>query len=1131
MPHFSVIAPVGDRLSLPFFLASIGRQTLPTRYFELLLPVEAGFFIEDLVVSANLSCAVRVVEYENTLSKHKAGFARNRAAALAASEFLIFIDADCVLATDCLSEYNRVLADFPEAALCGTAPEVPYPYHSKAHSLADFEELLRVSVGDYREKRLATEPSEVPADWEHFYSCNALVSNASFREVGGFDEEGHRCHDLDLGYRLHRRGVPLVYSRRTRVVHLEHPRNLNFRREQANGLMWLSEKSPELRALCDERITWLKQSYQATSRRCENAFRKLTRQLPGRRCGKTWVLPPGKDNQAAIALRGLATKHSKEEDCQRWRLRLDRNCWDYSILLPNAETSKNPRISVLIAAYNCYRVLRRAVESVLVQTVQAFEIVLVDDASTDNTSAVCFEFAADPRCRLLQRTENGGLSAALNDGLLIAKADIVMQLDADDWLEPDALSEICEAFAADPQTGAVYGDPVVHYNNGQVETTQGRQPAKPNDFLEYREMQAPRAYRTRCLVQLGGWDTSDAYRGRFYEDRWTLARMADRFKIGHLKKPVYHVELKRDSLSRRSPLTTASAKLSILYGRAQNDASALEYDYDGNILRARIRSTIQCAQKQAWTVIIPYAAHPDLLQLSLLSWHETALAETGGEIIVVDDGAPVPAADIISHPPEYVTIVRNPTQMGPAAARNRGATIARNDFLFFSDADHIVPPSVLDSHNERHANSTTPALICGGVFGRRAFSVITNDLESKRKEQLLEMVRFQEDFLRYARLMADEKKISILDATKGNIWKQARLYASTDPWLSSWGAILISFGEDLCEYPFRWTRVATGSLSVSRMAFFSLGGFDERFLSMEDWEFGIRAQQRGYKIVCAPEAEPLHQIHPRDPERLCRNYQAARLLQMKHTSFVERLIRPAAPVPSSAQAIIRQELNYSTMPKVNSNVSREIQKPPSFSCVTFDDGPHSVSTPMLLETLAQVNAKATFFFLGSNVRDHRSLCRAVHEKGHEIGIHAWTHMRFDRLSMPEIRSQLRRSKSLIEDITGETVRFVRPPYGMVTPVTLDVCRELNLQVAGWDVSGEDWRETHHTGIIKSLASKSLKGQVILLHDPSPNPSATQRAVCWLGEILADAGVRLITLREYQSISPVSPLPVYRPAVW
>ena len=1130
-PRLTVIAPSGDRTSLPFFLASVGKQLLEADHFEVLLPVEVGFFVEDIVTSANLPHAVHIIEYQNSTSKHKAGFARNRAAASAVGEFLVFIDADCVLAPDCLSEYIRLIEEFPEAALCGTAPEVPYPYHSKAETLTDFEELLRVSVGDYREKHLAAEPTEVTAHWEHFYSCNALVSAAAFREVGGYDEQGHRCHDLDLGYRLHRQGVHLLYSRRTRVVHLEHPRNLDFRREQASGLMLLSEKFPELRSLCDERITWLKQSYTATLHRCEAAFKTLTRQLPGRRCGRTWLLPPGTDAEAVLELSSVATKHIQSDDCQRWRLRLDRNCWDYSILLPNANTGQKPRISVLMTAYNNSRSLRRAVESVLVQTMQSFEIVLVDDASTDETSATCFDLATDARCRLVQRMENGGLSAALNDGLLIAKADVVVQLDADDWLEPDALSEICKAFAADPHLGAVYGSPIVHYHNGEVESTQGEQPGSPNEFLEYREMQAPRAYRTRGLVQIRGWDTSDAYRGRFYEDRWTLARMADRFKIGRLEKPVYHVELKRNSLSRRSPLTTASAKLSILYGRAQHDSAALEYDYDGNILRARIRPEVQSSQKHPWTVIIPYAAHPELLRLSLLSWYETALAETGGEIIVVDDCASTPAAEILSNIPDHVTIIRNPTQTGPAATRNRGANIARNDFLFFSDADHIVPPSVLDRHSLRHAASTTPTLVCGGIFGRRAFTVLPNDLESKRKEQLLEMVRFEKDFLRYAQLMADEKQICILDETKGAIWKQAARYSSTDPWLSSWGAILISFGEDLSDYPFRWTRVATGSLSILREAFFRLGGFDERFLSMEDWELGIRAQQHGYKIVCAPDAEPFHQIHPRDVERPRRNYQAVRLLQTKHPSFVQRLIRPAAPVPSSAQAIIRQELNCSSMPRSNSDGNRKLQKLQSYSCLTFDDGPHSVSTPMLLETLDQINAKATFFFLGSNVRDRRSLCRMVYENGHEIGIHAWTHMRFDRLSMPEIRGQLRRSKALMEDITGHHVRFVRPPYGMLTPVTLDVCQELDLQVAGWDVSGEDWRETHHTGIIKALASKALKGQIILLHDPSLNPSATQRAVHWLGIVLGNAGVKLITLRDYSSCSPVSPLPVYRPPLW
>lgn len=95
-------------------------------------------------------------------------------------------------------------------------------------------------------------------------------------------------------------------------------------------------------------------------------------------------------------------------------------------------------ISVIVPVYNVEQYLTRCVESILVQTYQNLEVILVDDGATDRSGAICDEFAVrDSRVRVIHK-ENGGLSSARNAGLDAAKGEFIAFVDSDDWIEPDA---------------------------------------------------------------------------------------------------------------------------------------------------------------------------------------------------------------------------------------------------------------------------------------------------------------------------------------------------------------------------------------------------------------------------------------------------------------------------------------------------------------------------------------------------------------------------------------------------------------------------------------------------------------------------------------------------------------------
>lgn len=184
--------------------------------------------------------------------------------------------------------------------------------------------------------------------------------------------------------------------------------------------------------------------------------------------------------------------------------------------------------------------------------------------------------------------------------------------------------------------------------------------------------------------------------------------------------------------------------------------------------------------------------------------------------------------------------------------------------------------------------------------------------------------------------------------------------------------------------------------------------------------------------------------------------------------------------------------------------------------LTFDDGP-SESTPEVLRLLAEFRAKATFFQCGANLRRLPEIGRAVAEAGHQIGNHTEHHAKLYLRGIESIREEVGQCQDTIQNVTGQTARLFRAPYGARWFGLDEVQREFGLLGVMWTAIGGDWKLRAHQ-IVERLRPAFRGGAILCLHDgrqlrPKPDIHETLEAVRRILPILRDEGYRFVTVSE------------------
>ena len=174
-----------------------------------------------------------------------------------------------------------------------------------------------------------------------------------------------------------------------------------------------------------------------------------------------------------------------------------------------------PKISVYIPAHNYGRFLDAAIRSVLKQTMDDWELIVINDGSTDNTADVLASYRTHPAIRIIEQ-ENKGLNITNNIALRIAGGDYIMRLDADDFLDENILLVLSHVLDTKPDVGLVYPDYYQVDEDGEiVEIVRHHKIGEEIDLLDLPAHGACTMIRKEVLLEIGGYfeefDRQDGY--------------------------------------------------------------------------------------------------------------------------------------------------------------------------------------------------------------------------------------------------------------------------------------------------------------------------------------------------------------------------------------------------------------------------------------------------------------------------------------------------------------------------------------------------------------------------------------------------------------------------------------------
>lgn len=222
--------------------------------------------------------------------------------------------------------------------------------------------------------------------------------------------------------------------------------------------------------------------------------------------------------------------------------------------------------------------------------------------------------------------------------------------------------------------------------------------------------------------------------------------------------------------------------------------------------------------------------------------------------------------------------------------------------------------------------------------------------------------------------------------------------------------------------------------------------------------------------------------------RNCKKYRAVdEILANEITVAPVQQENPKTELPSVShndeptQQIEKQEQQEVKKPEVKPEQIGQSQTstPQKVIALTFDDGPHKRVTDLILDVLQKHQVKATFFVLGQNVASLPLVVQRMHEQGHEIGNHSWSHRNLTKLSVEELDKEMTDTNEQIYNVIGQYPTLYRPPFGAIND---QVKEAVSMTPVLWNIDTLDWQHKTPAKTLENVKKQAKDSSILLMHD-------------------------------------------------
>lgn len=215
---------------------------------------------------------------------------------------------------------------------------------------------------------------------------------------------------------------------------------------------------------------------------------------------------------------------------------------------------KDPQLSVIVPVYNVEKYLEKCLDSILAQTYQDFELIIVNDGSPDNSEAIIQRYAAKDNRIVSLKKENGGLSSARNAGIDVARGEFIAFIDSDDWIDATMFEEMVGKLV-ETDSDIVFCDVRMEYEDGSLRTEYNQTENFP-EIIEVEEH--PRlflevecfAWNKICRKSLFTDNNIRFPEGLLYEDIATFPRVyVKASRLVGVPKQFYHYIVREGAIT------------------------------------------------------------------------------------------------------------------------------------------------------------------------------------------------------------------------------------------------------------------------------------------------------------------------------------------------------------------------------------------------------------------------------------------------------------------------------------------------------------------------------------------------------------------------------------------------------